>query len=654
MTSQVSSPAEQADGADDTSGSVVGEQLTPHGASGVPGSKEVRRLDRVIIRFAGDSGDGMQLTGDRFTSETASFGNDLSTLPNFPAEIRAPAGTLPGVSSFQLHFADHDILTPGDAPNVLVAMNPAALKANIGDVPRGADIIVNTDEFTKRPMAKVGYTTSPLEDGSLEAYQLHPVPLTTLTIEALKDFGLSRKEAERSKNMFALGLLSWMYHRPTESTEQFLRTKFAKKPNIAEANVAAFRAGWNFGETTEDFAVSYEVAPATKAFPTGTYRNISGNLALSYGLIAASHQADLPLYLGSYPITPASDILHELSRHKNFGVRTFQAEDEIAAIGAALGASFGGSLAVTTTSGPGVALKSETIGLAVSLELPLLVVAIQRGGPSTGLPTKTEQADLLQAMYGRNGEAPVPIVAPQTPADCFDAAIEAARIAVTYRTPVFLLSDGYLANGSEPWRIPEQDELPDLGVQFTTAPNHQLPDGTDVFWPYKRDPHTLARPWAVPGTPGLEHRIGGIEKQDGTGNISYDPANHDFMVRTRQAKIDGIEVPDLVVDDPDGARTLVLGWGSTYGPITAAVRRLRTNGHPIAQAHLRHINPFPRNLGEVLKRYDKVVVPEMNLGQLATLLRAKYLIDAHSYNQVNGMPFKAEQLATALKEAIDA
>lgn len=659
MTSQVSSPAEQADEADDTSDSVVGEQRTEQeqgvpGTVGTPGAKEVRRLDRVIIRFAGDSGDGMQLTGDRFTSETASFGNDLSTLPNFPAEIRAPAGTLPGVSSFQLHFADHDILTPGDAPNVLVAMNPAALKANIADVPRGADIIVNTDEFTKRPMAKVGYLTSPLEDGSLEAYQLHPVPLTTLTIEALKDFGLSRKEAERSKNMFALGLLSWMYHRPTEGTEQFLRTKFAKKPNIAEANVAAFRAGWNFGETTEDFAVSYEVAPATKAFPTGTYRNISGNLALSYGLIAAAHQADLPLYLGSYPITPASDILHELSRHKNFGVRTFQAEDEIAAIGAALGASFGGSLAVTTTSGPGVALKSETIGLAVSLELPLLVVAIQRGGPSTGLPTKTEQADLLQAMYGRNGEAPVPIVAPQTPADCFDAAIEAARIAVTYRTPVFLLSDGYLANGSEPWRIPEQDELPDLGVRFASGPNHTLADGTEVFWPYKRDPHTLARPWAVPGTPGLEHRIGGIEKQDGTGNISYDPANHDFMVRTRQAKIDGIEVPDLVVDDPDGARTLVLGWGSTYGPITAAVRRLRTNGHPIAQAHLRHINPFPRNLGEVLKRYDKVVVPEMNLGQLAALLRAKYLIDAHSYNQVNGMPFKAEQLATALKEAIDA
>ncbi|MFF0382886.1 2-oxoacid:acceptor oxidoreductase subunit alpha [Streptomyces sp. NPDC004286] len=641
MTSQVSSPAEQADE------NVVAARRRPGGA------KDVRRLDRVIIRFAGDSGDGMQLTGDRFTSETASFGNDLSTLPNFPAEIRAPAGTLPGVSSFQLHFADHDILTPGDAPNVLVAMNPAALKANVGDLPRGAEIIVNTDEFTKRALAKVGYAESPLDDGSLDGYHLHPVPLTTLTVEALKEFDLSRKEAERSKNMFALGLLSWMYHRPTEATEKFLTTKFAKKPEIAAANVAAFRAGWNFGETTEDFAVSYEVAPAARAFPPGVYRNISGNLALAYGLIAASRQADLPLFLGSYPITPASDILHELSKHKNFGVRTFQAEDEIAGIGAALGAAFGGSLAVTTTSGPGVALKSETIGLAVSLELPLLVIDIQRGGPSTGLPTKTEQADLLQAMYGRNGEAPVPVVAPRTPADCFDAALEAARIAVTYRTPVFLLSDGYLANGSEPWRIPDLDELPDLQVQFAQGPNHTLEDGTEVFWPYKRDPRTLARPWAVPGTPGLEHRIGGIEKQDGTGNISYDPANHDLMVRTRQAKIDGIDVPDIEVDDPDGARTLVLGWGSTYGPITAAVRRLRTAGESIAQAHLRHLNPFPANLGEVLKGYDKVVVPEMNLGQLATLIRAKYLVDARSFNQVNGMPFKAEQLATALKEAID-
>jgi 2-oxoglutarate ferredoxin oxidoreductase subunit alpha len=617
-------------------------------------SKDVKRLDRVIIRFAGDSGDGMQLTGDRFTSETASLGNDLATLPNFPAEIRAPAGTLPGVSSFQVHFADHDILTPGDAPNVLVAMNPAALKANVPDLPRGAEIIVNTDEFTSRAMAKVGYDSDPLKDGSLDGYRVHEVPLTTLTVEALKQYGLTRKEAGRSKNMFALGLLSWMYHRPTEGTESFLRSKFAKRPELAEANIAAFRAGWNFGETTEDFAVSYEVAPASSAFPAGTYRNISGNLALAYGLIAASDRAELPLFLGSYPITPASDVLHELSKHKNFGVRTFQAEDEIAGIGAALGAAFGGALGVTTTSGPGVALKSETIGLAVSLELPLLVIDIQRGGPSTGLPTKTEQADLLQAMFGRNGEAPVPIVAPSTPGDCFDAALDAARIALTYRTPVLLLSDGYLANGSEPWRVPDVDELPDLRVQFATGPNHQLADGTEVFWPYKRDERTLARPWAVPGTPGLEHRIGGIEKQDGSGNISYGPANHDHMVRVRQAKVDGVEVPDVVVDDPGGqARVLVIGWGSTYGPITAGVRRIRRAGGQIAQAHLRNLSPFPANLGEVLRAYDRVVLPEMNLGQLALLLRAKYLVDVESVTQVTGLPFKAEQLETAFKEALN-
>ncbi|SCD71706.1 2-oxoglutarate ferredoxin oxidoreductase subunit alpha [Streptomyces sp. DvalAA-14] len=643
MTSQVSSPTSAGAGHPPVTAVGQGEQRNP--------AKETKRLDRVIIRFAGDSGDGMQLTGDRFTSETAAFGNDLSTLPNFPAEIRAPAGTLPGVSSFQLHFADHDILTPGDAPDVLVAMNPAALKANLGDMPRGAEIIVDTDEFTKRAMAKVGWPASPLEDETLTGYSVHPVPLTTLTLEALKDSGLARKDAERAKNMFALGLLSWMYHRPTQGTEAFLRKKFAKKPDIAEANVTAFRAGWNFGETTEDFAVSYEVQPASSAFPAGVYRNISGNLALSYGLIAAATQSGLPLFLGSYPITPASDILHELSKHKNFGVRTFQAEDEIAAIGAALGAAFGGSLAVTTTSGPGVALKSETIGLAVSLELPLLIVDIQRGGPSTGMPTKTEQADLLQAMYGRNGEAPVPIVAPATAADCFDAALEAARIAVTYRTPVLLLSDGYLANGSEPWRVPDTAELPDLRVRFASGPNHTAEDGTESFWPYLRDPQTLARPWAVPGTPGLEHRIGGIEKQDGTGNISYDPANHDFMVRTRQAKIDGITVPDVAVDDPDGsATTLVLGWGSTYGPITAAVRRIRAGGGRVAQAHLRNLNPFPANLGSVLAAYERVIVPEMNLGQLAHLLRAKYLVDALSYNQVTGLPFKAEQLATAITE----
>ncbi|WP_439676319.1 2-oxoacid:acceptor oxidoreductase subunit alpha [Embleya sp. MST-111070] len=617
-------------------------------------TKQVKQLDRVVIRFAGDSGDGMQLTGDRFTSETATFGNDLSTLPNFPAEIRAPAGTLPGVSSFQLHFADHDILTPGDAPTVLVAMNPAALKANIRDLPRGAEIIVNTDEFSKRAMAKVGYPTSPLEDGSLDAYNVHAIPLTTLTVGALAEFEISKKDAERAKNMFALGLLSWLYHRPTEATIDFLRRKFAKLPVIAEANVAAFKAGWNFGETTDDFAVSYEVAPAK--LPSGTYRNITGNLALSYGLVAAGQLAELPVYLGSYPITPASDILHELAKHKNFGVRTFQAEDEIAGIGAALGASFGGALGVTTTSGPGVALKSETIGLAVSLELPLLIVDVQRGGPSTGLPTKTEQSDLLQAMFGRNGEAPVPIVAPQTPSDCFAAAVEAARIALKYRTPVFLLSDGYLANGSEPWRLPETSELPDLRVAFATEPNQENADGTKEFWPYKRDPETLARPWAVPGTPGLEHRIGGIEKADGIGSISYDPANHDLMVRTRQAKVDGIakDIDPLWVDDATGdAKVLVIGWGSTYGPIAAAVRRVRAAGGKVAQAHLRHLNPFPANTAEVLRSYDKVIVPEMNLGQLALLLRGRFLVDAMSYNQVRGLPFKSEELAHVIREVIE-
>ncbi len=611
-------------------------------------TKQVQQLERVIIRFAGDSGDGMQLTGDRFTAETAEFGNDISTLPNFPAEIRAPAGTLPGVSSFQLHFADHDILTPGDAPNVLVAMNPAALKANLGDLPRGADIIVNTDEFTKRNLQKVGYAASPVEDGSLEPWRVHAVPLTSLTVKALEDFDISKKDAERAKNMFALGLLSWLYHRPTEATIQFLETKFAKKPDIAKANIAAFQAGWNYGETTESFSVSYEIKPARLA--PGTYRNISGNQALAYGLIAASTQSGLPLFLGSYPITTASDILHELSKHKHFGVRTFQAEDEIAGVGAALGAAFGGSLGVTTTSGPGVALKAETVGLAVTTELPLIIVDVQRAGPSTGMPTKTEQTDLLMAMFGRNGESPVPIVAPSTPSDCFHAAVEAARIALKYRTPVMLLSDGYLANGSEPWRLPEMSDLPDISTTFATEPNGE--DGT--FLPYKRDPETLARPSAVPGTAGLEHRIGGIEKADGTGNISYDPNNHDLMVRLRQAKVDGIDVPDLEVDDPSGdARVLVLGWGSTYGPIAAAVRRVRTAGGKVAQAHLRHLNPLPANTGEVLKSYDKVLLPEINLGQLALLLRARFLIDIISYNRVRGLPFKAQELAGVIQDVID-
>ncbi len=555
------------------------------------------------------------------------------------------------MSAFQLHFADHDIMTPGDRPDVLVAMNPAALKANVGDLPRGADIIVNTDEFTKRNLAKVGYDANPLEDGSLDAYNVHPLGLTSMTVEALKDFDISKKDAERAKNMFALGLLSWLYNRPTEGTVAFLRTKFAKMEQIMEANITAFNAGWSFGETTEDFSISYEIKPAKQA--PGLYRNISGNLALSYGLVAASKRAGLPLFLGSYPITPASDILHELSKHKRFGVRTFQAEDEIAAVGAALGAAYGGSLAVTSTSGPGLALKAETIGLGVSLELPLIIVDVQRAGPSTGMPTKTEQADLLMAMFGRNGEAPVPIVAPRSPADCFDTAIEAARIATTYRVPVIMLSDGYLANGSEPWPIPAVDDLPDLRVDFATEHNKTLDDGSTAFWPYLRDPETLARPWAVPGTAGLEHRIGGIEKADGTGNISYDPANHDFMVRTRQAKIDGIasSIPPLEVDDPTGqASVLVLGWGSTYGPIGAACRTVRAAGIEVAQAHLRHLNPFPSNTGEVLQGYDRVLIPEMNLGQLAMLIRARFLVDAISYNQVRGLPFRADELASVITE----
>ncbi len=626
-------------------------------------TKQVKQLDRVIIRFAGDSGDGMQLTGDRFTQETASFGNDLSTLPNFPAEIRAPQGTLPGVSSFQVHFADHDILTPGDAPNVLVAMNPAALKANLGDLPKGATIIVDTADFTTRNLTKAGYTENPLDNDGLAEYVVHPVDLTGMTVEAVKEFGLTRKDASRAKNMFALGLVSWMYGRPTEPTETFLERRFAKAPDIRDANITAFKAGWNFGETTEAFAVQYEIKPAPMR--PGTYRNITGNLALAYGLIAGSTQSGLPLFLGSYPITPASDILHELSKHKRFGVTTFQAEDEIAGIGAALGASFGGALGVTTTSGPGIALKSETIGLAVMTELPLVIVDVQRGGPSTGLPTKTEQADLLQAMFGRNGESPVPIVAPQSPADCFDAAVEAARIAVTYRTPVMLLSDGMLANGSEPWRIPEVTDLPHIDPAFATAPNHASKkavaaagDGeaeADEFWPYTRDEDTLARPWAVPGNPGLEHRIGGLEKADGHGNISYDPTNHDLMVRTRQAKVDRVAdtIAALEVDDPsDKARVLVLGWGSTYGPIGAAVRRARLAGLDVAQVHLRHLNPFPANLGEILKGYDKVLVPEMNLGQLSLLLRAKYLVDVVGYNYVRGLPLKAAELADAITDLV--
>ncbi|GAB3484733.1 2-oxoacid:acceptor oxidoreductase subunit alpha [Flexivirga lutea] len=613
----------------------------------------LKQINSVVVRFAGDSGDGMQLTGDRFTSDSAVLGNDLSTLPNFPAEIRAPQGTLPGVSSFQVHFADHSVLTPGDAPDVLVAMNPAALKANLGDLPRGSTIIVNTDEFTKRNLAKVGYATNPLEDDSLEAWQVHPVPLTSITVEALADFDLGRKDKERAKNMFALGLLSWMYTRTLDGTRAFLAAKFAQQPDILEANLAALRAGHAYGETTEAFSVQYAVAPAP--MEAGTYRNITGNVATAYGLTAAAHRAKLPLVLGSYPITPASDLLHNLSRLKHFGVTTIQAEDEIAAIGAALGASFGGAIGVTTTSGPGLALKSETIGLGVSLELPLVIIDVQRGGPSTGLPTKTEQADLLQAMFGRNGESPVAVIAANSPADCFDAAIEAVQMATTYRTPVILLTDGYLANGSQPWRLPTSiDQLPVVEVDFATEPNATDAKGNPAFHPYLRDEETLARPWAVPGTPGLEHRVGGIEKADGTGNISYDPANHDHMVRTRQAKIDGIAVPDIEVDDPTGnAKLLVLGWGSTYGPIAAGARLARATGAKVARAHLRHLAPMPANLGEVLRRYERVVLPEMNLGQLALLLRGKYLVDIRSHTAVRGLPFTAAEIAAVIGEHLD-
>jgi 2-oxoglutarate ferredoxin oxidoreductase subunit alpha len=642
--------------------------LVPPTTDGLP-DVPVKAVDRVVIRFAGDSGDGMQLTGDRFTAETATLGNDLATLPNFPAEIRAPAGTLPGVSSFQLHFADHDVLTPGDAPDVLVAMNPAALKANLGDLRRGGTVVVDRDAFTKRNLAKVGYPASPLDDGSLESYQVHAVPLTSLTVEALAGLGLGRKDAERAKNMFALGLLSWLYSRPTASTRAFLERRFAKRPEILAANLRALEAGWAFGETTETFAIRYEVAPAPA--PTGRYRNVTGNAALAYGLVAATHKAGLRLVLGSYPITPASDVLHTLSGLKRFGVTTLQAEDEIAGIGAALGASYGGALGVTTTSGPGMSLKSETMGLAVALELPLVVCDIQRGGPSTGLPTKTEQADLLQALHGRHGEAPVPVVAAATPADCFDAAIEAVRIAVRYRTPVILLSDGYLANGSEPWRLPDVTALPRLEPGFAPAPDAAAPDAAadgapggpagERFLPYGRDPETLARPWALPGTPGLEHRIGGLEKADGTGEISYDPDNHDRMVRLRQAKVDGVEVPDLVVDDPfrrggenagpgtgEHADLLVVGWGSTYGPIAAAVREASRSGLRVAQAHLRHLNPFPANLGDVLRSYPQVLVPEMNLGQLALLLRGRYLVDVTSHTSVRGLPFTSGELVEVI------
>ncbi|AKN16631.1 2-oxoglutarate ferredoxin oxidoreductase subunit alpha [Mycobacterium haemophilum DSM 44634] len=602
-----------------------------------------RRLERVVIRFAGDSGDGMQLTGDRFTSEAALFGNDLATQPNYPAEIRAPAGTLPGVSSFQIQIADYDILTAGDRPDVLVAMNPAALKANLGDLPRGGMVIANSDEFTKRNLMKVGYVTNPLESDELEEYVVHAVPMTTLTLGAVEVIGASKKDGQRAKNMFALGLLSWMYGRPILTSETFIREKFARKPDVAEANVLALKAGWNYGETTEAFGTTFEVPPAT--LPAGEYRQISGNTALAYGIVAAGQLANVPVVLGSYPITPASDILHELSKHKNFNVITFQAEDEIGGICAALGAAYGGALGVTSTSGPGLSLKTEALGLGVMTELPLLVIDVQRGGPSTGLPTKTEQADLLQALYGRNGESPVAVLAPRSPSDCFETALEAVRIAVSYHTPVIVLSDGAIANGSEPWRIPDVSALAPIEHTFAK------PD--EPFQPYARDPETLARQFAVPGTPGLEHRIGGLEAANGTGNISYEPVNHDLMVRLRQAKIDGIRVPDLEVDDPTSdAELLLIGWGSSYGPIGEACRRARRKGIKVAHAHLRYLRPFPANLGDVLRRYPMVVAPEMNLGQLAMVLRGKYLVDVQSVTKVQGVSFLADEVGRVIRAAL--
>ena len=619
-----------------------------------PANLDSSMVDHVIIRFAGDSGDGMQLTGDRFTSASALYGNDLATLPDFPAEIRAPAGTLAGVSAFQVQISDHDITTPGDAPSVLVAMNPAALASELHRLLPGGTIIANEDTFDERNLAKAGYANSenPLEDGSLDGYTLIKVPMTSLTKEACAELGVKPRDADRSKNFFALGLVSWMYSRPVEPTLDWIQAKFAKRELVVAANTAAFKAGHAFGETAELGAHKLSISPA-KLEP-GTYTNINGNTALSWGLVAAGKLSGIPIFLGSYPITPASDILHELSSKKSFGVRTLQAEDEIAAVASAIGASFGGHIGVTTTSGPGIALKGEAMGLALSLELPLVVIDIQRGGPSTGLPTKTEAADLMMAMYGRHGESPMPIVASYSPAQCFYAAIEACRIALKYRTPVMLLSDGYLANGTEPWKLPEVADLPSLEVEFATAPNGVNGEGDDIFLPYLRDPETLARPWAIPGTPGLEHRIGGIEKEDGTGNISYDPDNHHHMVQVRADKVSVIadDIPPTMVTGPEDADLLLLGWGSTWGAITSAVRRAHAAGMSVAHAHLTHLNPFPKDLGDVLRRYPQVIVPEMNLGQLSKLVRAEYLVDAQPVSKVKGQPFTAAEIYDVIVGAL--
>ena len=605
------------------------------------------QVSRVVVRFAGDSGDGMQLTGGRFGTDAARQGNDIVTLPDYPAEIRAPQGSLNGVSSFQVHFADIDIVTPGDDLDVLVAMNPAALKVHLPSLRLGGVLITDTAEYTRRNLAHAGYTSNPLTDGSLDQWQLVDLDLTSITSDAVKEFGLGRKRVSRTRNMLALGLVSWLYSRDLRPTQQWLQQRFADDPTVRDANLAALQGGWNYGENTETFVVRYEVAPAGQ--PPGRYRQVSGNQALALGLIGASHLSGLPLFLGAYPITPASDLLHELAKRKSFGVHTFQAEDEIAAVGAALGASFGGSLGVCTTSGPGFALKQEMINLAVMTELPLVIIDVQRAGPSTGMPTKTEQGDLLQALWGRNGESPVPVIAAQSPADCFDAAIEASRIAITRRTPVVLLSDAYLANGSEPWLIPQITDLQPIDPGFA-----KTPDDGEVFEPYRRDPLTLNRPWAIPGTLGLEHRLGGLEKQDGVGNISYDPENHDKMVRLRAEHLARIPVPDAIWDDPShAARVVVVGWGSSWGAITAAVRRVRQMGLPIAQLQVRHLNPLPANLGVLLRRGRRIIVPEVNLGQFSTVLRAKYLVDAQPWSRVRGRPLSVTELTEHLLAQVE-
>ena len=608
---------------------------------------EIEEIDKVIIRFAGDSGDGMQLAGTRFTADSAIFGNDLATLPNFPAEIRAPAGTIPGVSSFQVQIADFDILTPGDEADVLVAMNPAALKANLIDLRPGGMIIANEEAFEERNLAKAGYETNPLEDGSLAGYRVFLVPMERLTKEAVKDTGVSGRDVLRSKNFFALGLISWVFHRPLETSIKWVESKFAKREEVAAANIASLRAGHNFGLTTEAFHHVYNIKPA--ALKPGEYTNVTGNTATAWGLIAASQAAKLPLFYGTYPITPASDILHELAKHKNFGVRTYQAEDEIAGAGAAVGAAFAGHLAVTGTSGPGLALKSETISLAISLELPLIVIDVQRAGPSTGLPTKVEQSDLLFSLYGRHGEAPLPVLAARTASDAFDVTVEAARIALKYMTPVILLTDNYIANGSEPWQLPDLDALPDISVPFQTEPN-----ANGHYLPYLRDPETLARQWAIPGTPGLEHRLGGLEKREVVGNVSYDTNNHQLMTELREWKIRNIanDIPPLEVDEGEGAELLVLGWGSTFGAIRAAAIRVRKDGLAVATAHLRYLNPFPANLGDVLGQYRYVLIPEVNMGQLRKMIRADFLVPAMGFNKVKGLPFRVSEVENKIREIL--